>query len=64
MLAALFRTLGLSTDDGERHETETVADIATVLTGLSPERARLLAEILDFARLSRASSSSDSAIRH
>lgn len=28
------------------------------------ERARLLAEILDFARLSRASSSSDSAIRH
>lgn len=43
MLAALFRTLGLSTDDGARHETETVADIATVLTGLSPERARLLA---------------------
>jgi Lon protease-like protein len=28
------------------------------------DRARLLAEILDFARLSRASSSSDSAIRH
>ena len=28
------------------------------------ERARLLAEILDFARLSRASASSDSAIRH
>jgi uncharacterized tellurite resistance protein B-like protein len=43
MLAALFRTLGLGTEDEARHETETVAEIATVLTSLPPERARLLA---------------------
>ena len=43
MLSALFRTLGLGTDDEARHETETVAEIATVLTSLPPERARLLA---------------------
>lgn len=43
MLSALFRSLGLGIDDGARHETETVAEIAGVLTGVSPERARLLA---------------------
>lgn len=43
MLSALFRTLGLATDDEVRHETETVGEIATALTGLSPERARRLA---------------------
>ena len=43
MLAALFKSLGLSGDDEVRHETETVSEIATVLEGLPPERARLLA---------------------
>ena len=42
MLATLFRTLGLG-PDSSTHETETVSQIATVLTGVSPERARLLA---------------------
>lgn len=43
MLSALFRSLGLAEDDVARQETETVSDIATVLTGVAPERARLLA---------------------
>ena len=43
MLSALFRSLGLGADDGAQHETETVSEIATVLTGMAPERARLLA---------------------
>ena len=43
MISALFRSLGLAADDGARHETETVSEIATVLTGIPPERARLLA---------------------
>jgi uncharacterized tellurite resistance protein B-like protein len=43
MLSALFRSLGLGADDAASHETETVAEIATVLTGVAPERARLLA---------------------
>ncbi len=43
MLAALFRTFGLSEDAYARHETETVGEIATVLGELPPERARLLA---------------------
>ncbi len=43
MISALFRSLGLAADDGARHETETVSEIATVLTGVPPERARLLA---------------------
>jgi uncharacterized tellurite resistance protein B-like protein len=42
MLATLFRTLGLSSAESTQ-ETETVAQIATVLSGVSPERARLLA---------------------
>ena len=43
MLAALFRSFGLGVDEAARHETETVSEIATVLTGVPPERARLLA---------------------
>ncbi len=43
MLSALFRSLGLTGDEEARHETETVGEIATVLDGLPPERARLLA---------------------
>ncbi|WP_396627000.1 TerB family tellurite resistance protein [Luteitalea sp.] len=43
MLSALFRSLGLAGDDGAAHDTETVSEIATVLTGVAPERARLLA---------------------
>ncbi len=43
MLSALFRSLGLAADEDARHETETVGEIATVLEGLPPERARLLA---------------------
>ncbi|BCS34096.1 hypothetical protein TBR22_A33250 [Luteitalea sp. TBR-22] len=43
MLSALFRSLGLASDDGAAHETETVAEIAGVLTGVPAERARLLA---------------------
>ena len=43
MLSALFRSLGLSADDGAKNETETVSEIATVLSGMAPERARLLA---------------------
>lgn len=43
MLSALFRTLGLAADEEARHETETVAGIASVLQHLPPERARLLA---------------------
>lgn len=43
MLSMLFRTLGLAPDEDARHETETVAGIATVLKDLPPERARLLA---------------------
>lgn len=43
MLSALFRSLGLGGDDEAAHETETVSAIATVLTGVAPERARLLA---------------------
>jgi uncharacterized tellurite resistance protein B-like protein len=43
MLSALFRSLGLGLDEGARHETETVSEIAAVLTGVPPERARLLA---------------------
>ncbi len=43
MLSALFRSLGLATEDVARHETETVSAIASVLTGVAPERARLLA---------------------
>jgi len=43
MLSALFRSLGLAADEVARHETETVSAIATVLTGVAPERARLLA---------------------
>jgi len=42
MLATLFRTL-LGTDAAATEETETVARIATVLSGVTPERARLLA---------------------
>jgi len=42
MLATLFRTLGLGSAESTQ-ETETVAQIATVLSGVSPERARLLA---------------------
>ena len=42
MLASLFRSLGLVGDDAS-DETETVSEIATVLTGVPPERARLLA---------------------
>jgi uncharacterized tellurite resistance protein B-like protein len=42
MLATLFRTL-LGTDAAASEETETVAKIATVLAGVSPDRARLLA---------------------
>jgi uncharacterized tellurite resistance protein B-like protein len=42
MLSALFRSLGLVGEDTSS-ETETVAEIATVLTGVSPERARMLA---------------------
>jgi uncharacterized tellurite resistance protein B-like protein len=43
MLSALFRTLGLGADAASTQETETVSRIATVLSGVSPERARLLA---------------------
>jgi uncharacterized tellurite resistance protein B-like protein len=43
MLATLFRTLGLTPDAETHHETETVREIATVLTETSPDRARLLA---------------------
>lgn len=43
MLSALFRTLGLGADAARTQETETVSRIATVLTGVTPERARLLA---------------------
>ena len=43
MLSALFRSLGLGADEGARHETETVSEIARVLTGVAPDRARLLA---------------------
>lgn len=43
MMSALFRSLGLGVDEGARHETETVAEIATVLTGVPPDRARQLA---------------------
>ena len=43
MLAALFRSLGLAADDVVRHDTETVSEIANELTGVAPERARLLA---------------------
>jgi len=43
MLSALFRSLGLSADDGAKNETETVSEIAAVLSVMAPERARLLA---------------------
>jgi uncharacterized tellurite resistance protein B-like protein len=43
MLSGLFRSLGLSQHDEVRHETETVTELASVLRGLSPDRARLLA---------------------
>lgn len=43
MLSALFKTFGLAGDEDARHETETVAGIASVLKDLPPERARLLA---------------------
>ena len=43
MLAALFRTLGLGADAGTADETETVSEIASVLSNVPPERARLLA---------------------
>ena len=43
MLSALFRSLGLGAEEESRHETETVAEIATVLRSVPPERARLLA---------------------
>ena len=43
MLSTLFRTLGLTADDASQHETETVREIATVLTQVPPERARMLA---------------------
>jgi uncharacterized tellurite resistance protein B-like protein len=43
MLAALFRSLGIGSDEEARHDTETVAEIARVLDGLPPERARMLA---------------------
>lgn len=42
MLASLFRSLGLVGED-TTDETETVAEIAGVLSGVPPERARLLA---------------------
>jgi uncharacterized tellurite resistance protein B-like protein len=42
MLSTLFRTLGIGAD-ASTQETETVARIATVLTGVTPERSRLLA---------------------
>lgn len=43
MLSALFRSLGLAQEDEARDETETVTEIAGVLQGLPPDRARLLA---------------------
>jgi len=43
MLATLFRSLGLGAEEASSHETETVSRIATVLTGVPAERARLLA---------------------
>jgi len=43
MISALFRSLGLGVDEATRHETETVSEIATVLAGVPPDRARLLA---------------------
>ena len=43
MLASLFRSLGLGTDEAAHHETETVTEIAGALGEMSPDRARLLA---------------------
>ncbi len=42
MLSALFRSLGLSAGQDATHETETVSEIATALTGIPADRARLL----------------------
>lgn len=43
MIGALFRTLGLGTEEETRQETETVAAIAAGLHGLPQDRARFVA---------------------